>query len=135
MALWKDPQNNIHDDMDGTALLLPSWPKGLVQITQAEANVLLTEPQPTKAEQFKSIERAIEQHMDEVAKADGWDNRWTCVARAGYVNPWQAKGIKFAQWMDDCWLIAIQAQNDVIAGKRTIPTPEEAVLELPVMVW
>lgn len=92
-------------------------------------------PQPTPAEQFKAIERAIELHMDAVAQADGWDNRWTCVARAGYVNPWQSKGIKFAQWMDECWMVAIQAQNDVVAGKRTIPTPKEAVLELPVMVW
>lgn len=92
-------------------------------------------PVPTQAEQFKAIERAFEKHMDAVAKADGWDNRWTCVARAGYANPWQVKGIKFAQWMDACWVVAIQAQNDVIAGTRTIPTPEQAVLELPVMVW
>lgn len=93
-------------------------------------------PNPLPAtEQFKLIERAVEKHMDEVAQADGWDNRWTCVARAGYINPWQSKGIKFAQWMDACWMVAIQAQNDVVAGLRTIPTPEEAVLELPVMVW
>lgn len=104
------------------------------QKTRAEYDAAVNPP-PTPAEQFKAIERAIEQHMDEVAKADGWDNRWTCVARAGYVNPWQAKGIKFAQWMDDCWVVAIKAQNDVIAGLRQIPTPEEAVLELPAMVW
>lgn len=94
-----------------------------------------TIPAPSTTEQFKAIERAIEQHMDAVAQADGWDTRWTCVARAGYVNPWQAKGIKFAQWMDACWVVAIQAQNDALAGLRTIPTPEQAVLELPVMVW
>lgn len=92
-------------------------------------------PPPTQAEQFKSIERAIEKHMDEVARADGWDNRWTCVARAGYANPWQQKGIKFGQWMDSCWTIAIQAQADVTAGIRPMPTPEQAVAELPVMIW
>ncbi|MDA3832815.1 MAG: hypothetical protein PF495_05405, partial [Spirochaetales bacterium] len=58
-----------------------------------------------------------------------------CVARAGYLNPWQAKGIAFAQWMDDCWAVTIQGQKDIAAGLRGIPTPEEAILELPVMVW
>lgn len=101
-------------------------------LTQAEIDSL---PLITQAEKFNEIERVIEYHMDEVAKLDGWDNRWTCVARAGYVNPWQSKAIKFAQWMDSCWVIAIQSQNDVIAGNRTIPTPEQAIAELPPMVW
>lgn len=94
-----------------------------------------SQPARSHAEKFKAIERRIEKHMDEVAQADGWDDRKSISLRAGYAGPWQAKGIKFAQWMDDCWMVAIQAQNDVVAGKRTIPTPDEAVLELPVMVW
>jgi hypothetical protein len=129
---YKAPDNSLHFIEAEFAHLLPA---GCVPITQEEADVLRAPPPKTQAEQFKDIERAFEQHMDEVAQLDGWDNRWTCVARAGYVNPWQAKGIKFAQWMDACWVIAIQAQNDVIAGLRTIPTPEEAVLELPAIVW
>lgn len=102
---------------------------------QLPPGLSLISPPPTQAEQLKAIERRFEKHMDEVAQADGWDNRWTCAARAGYANPWQSKAIKFAQWMDACWMVAIQAQNDVVAGLRTIPTPDEAVLELPVMVW
>lgn len=38
MALWKDSQNNIFDDMDGQAIGLPSWPEGLVSITEQEAD-------------------------------------------------------------------------------------------------
>lgn len=26
MAIWKDQEGNLHDDMNGAALLLPSWP-------------------------------------------------------------------------------------------------------------
>lgn len=124
------------DNADGWYVLHESvTPRdGLIKVTKAEYDAANTHI-PTQAEQFKSIERAIEQHMDAVAQADSWDNRWTCVARAGYVNPWQAKGIKFGQWMDACWAIAIQAQIDVISGTRTMPTPEQAVAELPVMVW
>lgn len=40
--LWRNTQDNsVHDDMDGKALLLPTWPKNMVQITQSEADALL----------------------------------------------------------------------------------------------
>lgn len=120
--------------MDGAALSLSNWPKGMIQITQAEATILRT-PQLTQAQQFTAIEHRIEQHMDSVAQSDKWDNRWTCSARAGYVNPWQARAIIFAQWMDACWLYTIQEQQKVIAGTRTMPTPDQAVIELPAMIW
>lgn len=42
MALWKDSNNQIHDDMDGEALALPSWPQGMTQLTPAEANALIS---------------------------------------------------------------------------------------------
>jgi hypothetical protein len=84
---------------------------------------------------IKATETALEQHMDTVAQADGWDNRWSCVARAGYPNVWQAKGIAFGQWMDVCWGQILQANLDIEAGTRTTPTVAEAIAELPVMVW
>lgn len=44
MALWKDSNNGIHDDMDGAALSLPTWPQGMTQITQSEADAILNPP-------------------------------------------------------------------------------------------
>jgi hypothetical protein len=41
MALWKDVSSNIYDDANGAALFLASWPKNLVQITQAQADASL----------------------------------------------------------------------------------------------
>lgn len=84
---------------------------------------------------LKSLERALETHMDSVAQTDGWDNRWSCVARAAYPNPWQAKAVAFGGWMDACWVVIIQAQADIAAGTRTVPMIEEAIAELPAMVW
>ena len=37
MALYKDSNGNLHDDMDGIALLLPCWPVDCVPITDDEA--------------------------------------------------------------------------------------------------
>lgn len=61
MALYKDSNNVIHDDMGGAALSLPAWPAGCVQISEEEATVLTTpppEPEKTKAKcQIAEIER------------------------------------------------------------------------------
>lgn len=40
MALWKDSSNQIHDDMDGEAMALPSWPQGMTQISHSEADAI-----------------------------------------------------------------------------------------------
>jgi len=133
MALHKDSQDNIYDDMNGAALHL--LPAGCVPITDEEAAILTAPPPPTPEQLLKAIEKAIEKHMDEVAQADGWDNRWSCMARAGYINPWQAKAIKYAQWVDECWINSFQAEADIKAGLIQIPSPEGAIQLLPTMVW
>lgn len=97
-------------------------------------------PQPTPADQFKAIERTIDAHIDKVAADRGYGRvgiqpSASCIGYASYPNPWQSEAIKFGQWVASCQEASIQAQNDILAGKRAIPTPEEAVLELPVMVW
>jgi hypothetical protein len=36
MALWIDSKNQVHDDMNGAALALPSWPQGMTPYTIPE---------------------------------------------------------------------------------------------------
>ena len=56
MALWKDASGGIHDDADGSALDLPSWPQGLTQITQAQADALnAPTPAQVKINQWEAI--------------------------------------------------------------------------------
>jgi len=90
---------------------------------------------PTPEQLLKSIEQAIEKHMDEVAQSKRYDNRDSCRLYAGYVNPFQADALAFGQWVAQCWLVSNQAQADIMNGLRTIPTPEEAVAELPNHPW
>lgn len=50
MSLWIDTNNVVHDDMNGAALSLPNWPKGMVQYTPPAptAAQLLAEAQTTQ---------------------------------------------------------------------------------------
>ena len=57
MSLWKCLQNNIHDDMDGVAILL--LPAGCVPITQAEADALRAPPPLTAQQQRDAIQAQI----------------------------------------------------------------------------
>ena len=93
----------------------------------------------TQAEIFEFIKRdleiALDNHITAIAKAKGYDDRISCTVRAGYVNPWQAEGIAFGTWMDSCYTTAHQIMADVQAGTREIPTTEQLISELPLMVW
>ena len=106
-----------------------------IQQWLALGNTPLPADPPTPQEQLKAIEQAITKHMDEVAQAKRYDNRDSCRLYAGYPNAYQAEAIAYGQWVASCWVASNQAQADIIAGTRTIPTPAEAIAELPMMVW
>jgi hypothetical protein len=36
MTIWRDENGGLHDDMDGLALSLPSWPQGMTQLTNEQ---------------------------------------------------------------------------------------------------
>jgi hypothetical protein len=90
---------------------------------------------PTPEQLLKAIEQAIEKHMDEVAQSKRYDNRDSCRLYAGYTNPFRAEATAFGQWVSACWVASNQVQADIMNGLRTIPTPEEAVAELPIQPW
>jgi hypothetical protein len=61
MALWHNSiDNSIHDDMNGEALLIPAWPQGMTQITQAQADALLAPPPLTSVQQRDTIQAQID---------------------------------------------------------------------------
>lgn len=101
---------------------------------------MITISQKSQSEQFKAIEDAFDKFIDAVAAARGYGRASVspsaaCKGYAGYPNQWQAEAIKYGQWVANCCALMIQGQTDVIAGTRPMPTPEQAIAELPAMVW
>jgi hypothetical protein len=79
---------------------------------------------------------AIKAHFDQVAKEREYDSLLTIDTYKGSNVPkWAAEHAAFFTWRDQCWLVAYQIQADVAAGLRPVPTPDQVISELPVLVW
>lgn len=63
MALYKDSNNVIHDDMGGAALSLPAWPAGCVQITEEEAVALTPSPSATIPQSVSRFQARAALHL------------------------------------------------------------------------
>ena len=110
--------------------------EGTVFVGELEYEADLTAQQQQEALRIKAeMEAGIDQYIDSVAQAKGYDNRMTCMARASFTGPFQAEGIAFGQWMDSCYLVAFQIMAEVQAGTRPMPTLDEVIAEFPAMVW
>ena len=96
---------------------------------------MITIAPKTNDEIVAELTTALEAHYDAKAREKRYDNRLTCALRAGYAGPFQAEGIAFAQWMDNCNAYGYQVTTNCLAGTRTAPTEAELIAELPVMVW
>lgn len=93
-------------------------------------------PKPkTNDEIIFELTQALEAHYDAIAQTKRYDNRFTCALRAGYTGPFQAEGIAFAQWMDTCNAYGYQVMSDCLNNLRPVPSSEELIAELPLIVW
>ena len=82
------------------------------------------------------FDAALTQHLDATAQARKYDNRITCMVRAGFPGPFQAEAIAFATWCDNCNWHAYQVLAGVQEG--TLPMPAsvaEFLADMPPMVW
>ena len=104
-------------------------------IAEVEATYVPPEP-PSLEEQTAVFDAALVAHLDATARERRYDNRITCALRAGYPGPFQAEGIAFAAWMDQCNALAYQLLAEVVAGTRPMPDSPQALIDLmPVMIW
>ena len=92
---------------------------------------------PTEKEIQEEFERGIEAWMNTVVAERDYNSIDTCIARyTDSPNPKYAQEAKAVKdWntlvWDKCWDIL----KEVKEGKRAIPTLEEVIAELPVLVW
>ena len=104
-------------------------------IAEVEATYVPPAP-PSIEEQIAVFDAALVAHLDATARQRRYDNRVTCGLRAGYPGPFQAEGIAFAGWMDQCNALAYQLLAEVVAGTRPLPSSPQALIDLmPAMVW
>lgn len=97
----------------------------------------LSYPAPPTAEQVTtSLTAAIQAHMDEQARACGYDDIKSAVTYADEpaVPKFQAEGLVFREWRSLCWAHCYAAMAAVHLGERAIPTAEELIAELPPLV-
>jgi hypothetical protein len=79
---------------------------------------------------------AIKAHFDMIANQREYDSLLTIDTYKGSNVPqWAAEHAAYFAWRDQCWIKAYQIQADVAAGLRPVPTPEQVISELPILVW
>lgn len=83
----------------------------------------------------ESLVDVLNAHLNAVAGERRYDNRFTCSLRAGFAGPFQAEGVAFAAWMDQCNLVGYTIMAEVKAGQRAAPTPAELIAAMPIIEW
>ena len=93
-------------------------------------------PVPTAEEIQKMLTDGVQAYMDTTAQTRGYDNIHTACS---YVNStdevFKAEGTACLAWRDSVWRKCYTILNEVKTGKRAVPTLEEVIAELPVLVW
>lgn len=114
----------LHADLGGDAAQYADL------IALVESNIK-PPPVATMQEQLASFETILDSHLDEAAQLHRYNDRFAFALRAGYAGPYQAEAIAFATWMDACNLQAYAALQEIVTGKRPMPTEAEFIAALP----
>lgn len=79
----------------------------------------------------------VEQHMTEQVSWRDYKTIDSAIGRyLGCIKPaWAAESKQAQDFMVACWDVAYQIQDDVVSGKRAIPTHEQFIAELPKLGW
>lgn len=79
---------------------------------------------------------AIQRHLDTEARTRGYDNILSaCSYAAGNHPKYSAEGQACLDWREAVWDKGYEILADVQAGNRPMPTEQQVLAELPVMVW
>ena len=133
MAVWKNTDGSLHDDMDGKALSLPAWPQGMTELTPEQAQSLQNPP-PTQAQALTMGETAIQAALDAFAGTWGYGNPpggVGAIAQAiTYLNStnaqWKAEATALNSWRDAVWAWAATQQTAILANPASMPATTAA---------
>lgn len=112
-------------------------PSDATHIINNEPVTIIPEPiPPTPEEITAALINAVQRKLDSTARTRNYDGILSLCSYATSTDPvFAAEGQAGVEWRDACWRCTYQVQADVLAGLRAVPTPEELIAELPVMVW
>lgn len=104
-------------------------------VEEQEAAAIAAAASERREATIASYESALDMHLDSKAKERRYNDRFTCALRAGFAGPYQAEGIAFAQWMDQCNSYAYAQIQLIESGQRQMPSVDEFLAELPLFEW
>ena len=104
----------------------------LIKLWLAEGNT--PEPEYTEAEIAEQTKQmaltAVQNMLDNAAKAKGYDSILSACSYAAYPNPFQAEGQEFVAWRGAVWAKCYEILGEVEAGTRPAPTVAELLAEI-----
>lgn len=83
----------------------------------------------------KTMEEAIETHINTTVKAKGYNNQDSIAKYLVSGNPFYDECTAISLWIGNVWVYAHQVQADILAGTRAMPTLEELIAELPALAY
>lgn len=89
-----------------------------------------------KENRVKEYSRALQNHIDDVAREKNYENGFTCATYINSSNPqWQAEAQAFVTWRDLCWEYALDIYEQVENGLIQPPALEDFIANLPIIDW
>ena len=90
----------------------------------------------TPEELQKQFTDAIQKRLDDFAMTRNYDNIMSVATYATSTNPrFAAEGQYAVEVRDATWARGYEILDDVLSGKRPMPTIEEVIAELPPLAW
>ena len=104
-----------------------------------DASIIITAEQKS-AEQRAGLEAmfssAIQTHLDNTARQRRYDSIHTAISYRDDANSvFASEAAALFAWRSAVWTYSTAELDKVMAGERDIPTVEEFIAELPVIVW
>jgi hypothetical protein len=106
----------------------------IVNTVNKTAEELQEEANLAKENLKRLYDSRLTQHFNTKAKERNYDNYVTCYMRNSFNGPFQAEGLAFANWVEQCNQLAYSTLASVEAG-GVLPTVEAFIASLPELIW
>ena len=106
-------------------------------VVDDNGHVTFTPPPPPTAEELQyNFSQVIQSRLDALAQSRGYDNIVSVCSYKDSPNPkFKAEADRAILLRDTTWTKCYEILNDVVDGKREIPTLDEILSELPELTW